>query len=91
MATFTFTVPTEQTKTFFKKDTWYKGSNGDKGIITKFSGNHESNHGWWSGLFVKNYFRLISPEFWTEVTDHHEIEQLNQKLEIELKDPDVSR
>lgn len=91
-ATYYLTLSTEKTKSFFKKDSWYRGVNGDSGIIAKFSGDVESNFGWWgssnlnicnawvySATPMSNTVRMVSPENWKEITSKHEIAFLNRK------------
>lgn len=82
MATFSVNSITEESKRFFKKDTWYKGKNGttEQGITVKCSDNLESNTGWWSGTFVENFFRLATPNLWEEVTCTEEVNKLEKKL-----------
>jgi hypothetical protein len=75
-----YTIPDQNTFDFFKKGSWYKGLNGDNGLIAKSSGDPENNKGWWSGTPFTT--RLVNPNNWEEITDTAEIEKLEAKLLI---------
>lgn len=87
-------TPTKDTYEYFKEGCWYRGLNGDSGIVAKFEGNHSNCSGWWgsSSSLTKewvdratpclNYFRLITPENWVLVSNLLEIGLLEESLNI---------
>ena len=62
MATYYFNTPTKSTYKYFKKGYWYKSKL--QGIMAKFSGNPESNDGFWGSEFYTGFFRMITPSEW---------------------------
>jgi hypothetical protein len=80
--TYTYSLPTQETLNYFELNCWYEGKDTEKGIIAKYSGNPECNSGWWSGIFAKDFFRLITPSKFDKITCKERIEKLEQKLNI---------
>lgn len=78
-AEYYITSPTEETYTFFKVGSWYESYNG---IVAKFSGDIEHNSGWWSGTFAKDFYRMVTPNQWEEITEG--VGELEEKLQREL-------
>lgn len=85
MAEYFINRPTDESHNHFKEGSWYAGKDTEKGIIAKVENGVENNHGWWGGTFAKNYFNLITPDKWEEVTDPREIKRLENKLKRELE------
>lgn len=78
-AEYYITLPTDETYVFFEVGCWYKSFNG---ITAEFSGDIESNSGWWGRTFAKDFFRLVTPSQWEKITSG--TEELDKKLQEEL-------
>jgi hypothetical protein len=79
MAIYEYTIPDQSTYSFFKKGSWYRGLNGDHGIMAKSTGNVEHNPAWWLGMPFTA--RLVSPCNWEEITNQIAIKLLEKKLQ----------